>query len=94
MAIGEAFFDTIRIYAGFRSDIQEAKRFDPNIKKVNDKNTKPWPNDDCRHTALTFYYERVHKNKWIAAEWAGNDPAVYRKHYNAKIRGTLEKAPR
>lgn len=86
-------FDTIRIYAGFKSDIQEAKRFDPNIKEVNDRNTKAWPNDGCRHTALTFYYEKVHKNKWIAAEWAGNDPAVYRKHYNAKVKGTLDQSP-
>ena len=86
-------FDTIRIYAGFKSDIQEAKRFDPNIKAVNDKNTKPWPQDGCRHTALTYYYERVEKNKFIAAEWAGNEPAVYKKHYNAKVKGTIEKDP-
>jgi integrase len=86
-------FDSIRCYAGFKMNIQEAKRFDPNIKEVNAKNTKSWPNDGCRHTALTFYYEKVNKNKWVAAEWAGNDPAVYRKHYNAKVKGTLDQTP-
>ena len=47
--------------------------------------------DICRHTALTYYYEKVGKNKHIAAEWAGNDPSVYEEHYNHKIKGTLDK---
>ena len=83
-------YDCVRCHAGYKINIQEAKRFDKNIKEVNDKNTKSWVQDVCRHTALTYYYEKVRKNKWIAADWAGNRPEVYASHYNSKVKGTLE----
>ena len=86
-------FDSVRIYAGFKCDAQEAKRFDPKIKEANKTNTKTWVADVCRHTALTYYYELVGKNKWIAAEWAGNSPEIYKRNYNAKIKGTFSKTP-
>ena len=83
-------FDCVRCHAGFSINTQEASRFDKNIKEVNDKNTKSWVQDVCRHTALTYYFERVRKNKFIAADWAGNRPEVYKSHYNSKVKGTLK----
>ena len=38
---------------------------------------------------LTYYYEKIRKNKWIAADWAGNRPEVYASNYNSG-QGTLE----
>ena len=91
--IWRTLFDTVRIYAGWNVPVKHAVRFDSKIREVNNQNSKKWVQDVCRHTALTYYFKKVDENKHIAAQWAGNEPHVYESHYNAKIKGTLEKTP-
>lgn len=91
--IWRTLFDSVRIYAGWKVPVKHAVRFDSKIREVNNQNNKKWVQDVCRHTALTYYFKKVDENKHIAAQWAGNEPHVYESHYNAKIKGTLEKTP-
>jgi integrase len=83
----------VRAKAGYKVK-GKFKSFDPELHKVsNDDDRKKWIQDGLRHTCLTYYLPTVDNNFHIASDWAGNSPAVYKRDYNARVKGADDLTP-
>jgi integrase len=72
----------IRNAAGFKGGSANTK-----TKKATEAHFKPWIKDYTRHSAISY---RVRKTGDIntTATWAGNSPAIIRKHYLGLVSGS------
>lgn len=71
----------VRIAAGFKGGNAKSKK-----QKEAEKDLKPWVKDYTRHSAISY---RVRQTGDIntTATWAGNSPAIIRKHYLGLVSG-------
>lgn len=72
----------VRIAAGFKGGNAKSKK-----QKEAEKGLKPWVKDYTRHSAISY---RVRQTGDIntTATWAGNSPAIIRKHYLGLVSGS------
>jgi len=87
-------FDTVRIEAGFRpSNTRLHRRLEKQRKEANPKSRPltPWPSNCLRHTAISYALAESRDESKVAS-WAGNSPAMIKKHYDSQAMPSGAKA--
>jgi integrase len=76
-------FEDVRIAAGFRpSNTRTHQRL---VKKGFD--LKPWPSNCLRHSAISYALASCGDENRVST-WAGNSPAMIKKHYDGQVKAT------
>lgn len=80
-------FDRVRVTAGFKPSF--SKRNDDELQallkasKGRKEKLTPWPSNCLRHSAISYAMADCGDQSKVAS-WAGNSPAMIKKHYDAQ----------
>jgi integrase len=88
-------FDRVRVRAGFKPSFSDRKDKDLQALLTGSQKGKvkllPWPSNCLRHSAISYAMADCGDQSKVAS-WAGNSPAMIKKHYDAQATPSQAKA--